>query len=74
MLIVGRFWTFIGVDVERGAEVAPFLELLGRFQTVMQLSVLRPGRRLLPLLGARAPQPSHKSLLRPACELLYLRT
>lgn len=32
LLISAQFWTFIGVDVERGAEAAPFLEMLGRIQ------------------------------------------
>ena len=37
LLITGQFWTFIGVEAERGADAAPFLETLGRVQpaTVM---------------------------------------
>lgn len=54
LLIVGQFWTFIGVDVERGGEVAPFFEMLGRFQpatlvvSVATAAIAWKGGRLLP--------------------------
>lgn len=54
LLIVGQFWTFIGVDVERGAEAASFLEMLGRFQpatvlvSVTTAAIAWKGARLLP--------------------------
>ncbi len=54
LLIVGQFWTFLGIDVQRGAAAASFLELLGRLQpatvavSVTTAAIAWKGSRLLP--------------------------